>query len=95
MAIHKFEKDVESFLWRQVSIKLTIGLVGILETVEHLNDSRHELDFTMLAAVPPRPPLSAPLLGDSRDQRVAAARVLTRNTSPMSRSIREVGIASR
>ena len=32
--IHEFEKDVEPFLGRQASIKLMVGLFGILKTSE-------------------------------------------------------------
>jgi hypothetical protein len=52
--IHQFEKDVEPFLGRQASIKLVVGLFGILETAKYPANSRHALDFS----TPPAPSLS-------------------------------------
>jgi len=77
VAIHQFEKDVEPFLGPQVSIKLMIGLFGILETAEHLNDPRHALDFTMPAATSTTAFALDAAFRASRGHRVAVVRVLT------------------
>jgi len=53
MPFHELEKDVEPFLGRQVSIKLVVGLGGIVEIPEYLNDSHHLSNFITVAATPP------------------------------------------